>query len=106
LWSRLPAVYIAALESTGVEDRGRMTDVTADVVAIIAGKLRNERPRIELTDKLEDLGLESLDAVEMIFELEEKFDITIPYNANDSRTEFDTVGDVVHAVKKLVDGKA
>jgi acyl carrier protein len=93
-------------ESTGVGDRGRMTDVAADVVAIIAGKLRNERPQIELTDKLEDLGLESLDAVEMIFELEEKFDITIPYNANDSRTEFDTVGDVVRAVEKLVDGKA
>jgi hypothetical protein len=66
-----------------------MTDVAADVVAIIAGKLRNERPQIELTD-----------------ELEEKFDITIPYNANDSRTEFDTVGDVVRAVEKLVDGKA
>jgi acyl carrier protein len=100
----LPAVYIAAVkDGVGV---GRMTDVAADVVSIIAGKLRNERPQIELTDKLEDLGLESLDAVEMIFELEEKFDITIPYNANDSRTEFDTVGDVVRAVKKLVDGKA
>ena len=58
-----------------------MTDVTAEVVAIITGKLRNVRPQIQLTDKLEDLGLESLDAVEMIFELEERFDITIPYNA-------------------------
>jgi len=83
-----------------------MADVTSDVIAIIAGKVRGGRPAIELTDKLEDLGLESLDAVEMIFELEEKFDITIPYNANDSRTEFDTVGDVVQAVKTLVNGKA
>ena len=83
-----------------------MADVTSDVIAIIAGKARGGRPAIELTDKLEDLGLESLDAVEMIFELEEKFDITIPYNANDSRTEFDTVGDVVQAVKTLVNGKA
>jgi acyl carrier protein len=83
-----------------------MADVAADVIAVIAGKVRGERPPIQLTDKLEDLGLESLDAVEMIFELEEKFDITIPYNANDSRTEFDTVGDVVRAVSGLVDGKA
>jgi len=83
-----------------------MTDVAADVIAVIAGKVRGEQPQIKLTDKLEDLGLESLDAVEMIFELEEKFDITIPYNANDSRAEFDTVGDVVTAVKNLVDGKA
>jgi acyl carrier protein len=83
-----------------------MADVAAEVVTIIAGKLRNVGRQIQLTDKLEDLGIESLDAVEMIFELEEKFDITIPYNANDSRTEFDTVGDVVRAVEKLVDGKA
>ena len=40
----------------------------------------------------------------MIFDLEEKFDIQIPYNANTNnpRTEFETVGDVVTAVEKLV----
>jgi acyl carrier protein len=83
-----------------------MTDVAADVISVIAGKLRGDRPQIQLGDKLEELGLESLDAVEMIFELEEKFDITIPYNANNSHTEFDTVGDVVRAVKGLVEAKA
>lgn len=82
-----------------------MADVAADVISVIAGKMRGDRP-IQLGDKLEDLGLQSLDAVEMIFELEEKFDITIPYNANDSRMEFDTVGDVVQAVKGLVEAKA
>ncbi len=69
-----------------------MTDVTNDVIAIIAKKVRVENhPKIELSDRLEDLGLESLDAVEMIFDLEEKFDIQIPYNANTNnpRTEFD-----------------
>jgi acyl carrier protein len=83
-----------------------MADLAADVIAIIAKKIRGERPDIGLGDKLEDLGLESLDAVEMIFDLEEKFDITIPYNANDARTEFDTVGDVVRAVENLVAAKA
>ena len=83
-----------------------MADLAADVIAIIAGKVRGERRGIQPTDRLEELGLESLDAVEMIFELEEKFDITIPYNANESRTEFDTVGDVVRAVTSLVNGKA
>jgi acyl carrier protein len=39
----------------------------------------------------------------MIFDLEEKFDIQIPVNANNPRTEFDTVGQVVKAVQKLVD---
>lgn len=79
-----------------------MTDVANDVIAIIAKKVRVDHPKIEFADRLQDLGLESLDAVEMIFDLEEKFDIQIPYNANNPRTEFDTVGDVVSAIEKLV----
>jgi acyl carrier protein len=82
-----------------------MSDVTADVIVIIAKKVRVDRPKIEMTDRLEELGLESLDAVEMIFDLEEKFDIQIPYNANNPRTEFDTVGEVVRAIQDLVDKK-
>lgn len=83
-----------------------MTDVAADVIAIIAKKVRVDRPKIELSDKLQDLGLESLDAVEMIFDLEEKFDIQIPFNANNPQTEFNTVGDVVSAIEQLVKKKA
>lgn len=82
-----------------------MSDVAGDVIAIIAKKKRFDKPTVELSDRLEqDLGLESLDSVEMIFELEEKFDLQIPFNANtnNSRTEFETVGDVVTAVEKLV----
>jgi acyl carrier protein len=81
-----------------------MSDVATDVIAIIAQKKRVDKPSVELSDRLEDLGLESLDAVEMIFDLEEKFDIQIPYNANTSnpRAEYETVGDVVDAVKNLV----
>ena len=83
-----------------------MTDVTNDVIDIIAKKKRIDKPTVELTDRLEDLGLESLDAVEMIFDLEEKFDIQIPYNANNPRTEFDTVGEVVRDIQQLVDKKS
>jgi acyl carrier protein len=44
----------------------------------------------------------------MIFDLEEKFDIEIPYNANTNnpRAEFETVGDVVKLIQKLVDKKS
>lgn len=82
-----------------------MTDVTNDVIEIIAKKKRVDKPTVEMADRLEQLGLESLDAVEMIFDLEEKFDIQIPYNANNPRTEFDTVGEVVKAIQQLVDKK-
>lgn len=82
-----------------------MTDVTSDVIAIIARRTRGHQSTIELTDRLEDLGLESLDSVEMVFDLEEKFDINIPYNANTNhpRTEFETVGDVLAVIQRLID---
>jgi nodulation protein F len=80
-----------------------MVDVTADVIAIIAKKIPGEKKEIQLTDNLQTLGLESIDALEMIFDLEEKFGIQIPYNANSAATDFSTVGDVVKAIQKLVD---
>ncbi len=81
-----------------------MGDVASGVIEIISKKKRVDKPTVELSDRLEDLGMESLDAVEMIFDIEEKFDIEIPYNANTNspRTEFETVGDVVSAIEKLV----
>ena len=81
-----------------------VSDVAGDVIAIIAKRKRVDKPTVELADRLEDLGLESLDAVEMIFDLEEKFDVQIPYNANasDPQEAFVTVGDVVTAVQNLV----
>ena len=78
-----------------------MNDVTADVVAIIAKKLPPDKRNLNMTDRLDELGIDSLAAVEMIFDLEEKFDIQIPYNANDARLEFETVGEVVDAIKKI-----
>ena len=80
-----------------------MADVAADVIAIIAKKVPGEKKDIKLSDNLQELGLESIDALEMIFDLEEKFGIQIPYNANSAATDFATVGDVVKAIQNLVD---
>jgi acyl carrier protein len=81
-----------------------VSDVAGDVIAIITKRKRVEKPMVETSDRLEDLGFESLDAVELIFDLEEKFDIQIPYNANANNPQdtFETVGDVVSAVQNLV----
>jgi len=81
-----------------------MADVTADVLAIIEKKLPEPRP-LALTDRLDDLGLDSFSEIEIIFDLEEKFDIQIPYNSNDTRLEFETVGQIVDAIQRLVAGK-
>lgn len=77
-------------------------DVTRDVIAIIAKKLPDPKREPVLTDRLDELGLDSFSAVEMIFDLEEKYDIEIPYNSNDARMDFETVSDVVDAIKKLI----
>jgi acyl carrier protein len=83
-----------------------MNDVAADTMAIIAKRLPIEKRSLNLSDRLEDLGIDSFSAVEMIFDLEEKFDIQISYNSNDPRPEFETVGDIVEAIRKLVGGNS
>ena len=84
-----------------------MSDVAQDVMAIIQKKVRVERDRIAMDDRLRDLGLESLDALELVFDIEEKFNVEIPVNANDANIGgFETVADVVREVEKLVAKKA
>jgi acyl carrier protein len=82
-----------------------MDDVSRDVVEIVAKKVTPKGRELKLDDRLDELGLDSFAAVEMIFDLEEKFDIQIPYNSNDARLEFQTVGEIAEAIKKLT-GKA
>lgn len=81
-------------------------DVATDVIAIIAKRLPAEKRNLGLGDRLEDLGIDSFAAIELIFDLEEKFNIEIPYNSNDTRPDFETVGSVVDAIKQLVNGKS
>jgi acyl carrier protein len=83
-----------------------MTDVAADVIAIIAKRVPGQKDDLKPTDKLTELGIESIDAIDMIFDLEEKFDIEIPYNANSAQIEFGTVGDVVRAIEQVLARKA
>ena len=84
-----------------------MSDVATDVMSVIKKKIRVERSEITMDDRLADLGLESLDALELVFDLEEKFEIEIPVNANDAQIGgFEKVSDVVAAVQKIIDKKA
>lgn len=87
--------------AAGVERN--MSSVESDVYDIIAEKSAVDRAKLKRDAKLTDLEIESLDVVEIIFAVEEKFDIHVPYNANDQELEFETVGDVIDAVQKLID---
>ncbi len=83
-----------------------MTDVANEVLKIIAAKASIDVELLDRTAKLTDLNIASLDVVEIVFALEELFDIQIPFNANKATSDFETVAHVVLAVESLVSGKA
>jgi acyl carrier protein len=96
-------------------------DIDAEVKNVIAKTLKIPLDRLTDGAKLEDLGAESLDVIEMVYDLEEKFDISISFKADSDQGtlrveaekdggeagefEFRTVGEIARAVKLLVDAK-
>jgi acyl carrier protein len=82
-----------------------MADIAHEVSEVIAARMRSVDRSVRLSDTLDSLGLESLDVLEIAFDLEQRFDIEIPFNAN-TKFEFDTVGALVQAIERLVAEKA
>ena len=71
-----------------------------EILDVVAQKAMIDRSKLTPEAKLTDLNVSSLDMVEVIFALEDKFGIQLPFNANTSANEFETVGDVINMVKK------
>ena len=81
------------------------TDVKNRVIAIIAEQAVLEPSDVSMDQSLEDLGIDSMGLVEAIFAIEEEFDISVPFNANEpEKSDFDisSVGAVIKAVENLV----
>ena len=79
------------------------------VIAILAEQAVMDTADIRMEDSLEDLGLDSLGLVESIFAIEEAFDSSVPFNANEpGKSQFDisSVAAVIAAVEGLVARKA
>ena len=79
--------------------------IAPQVIEIIAQQALLEPSDVTEASTLEDLGIDSLGLVESIFAIEEAFDITVPFNANNpSEGDFDisTVGSIIKAVDALV----
>jgi acyl carrier protein len=77
-----------------------MKDITQQVIAIIADELRLKLEAVTV-DKLlkDDLGVESLDALEILIALEDGFKIVYP---EDSHEHIKTVQDIIDITRKLV----
>jgi acyl carrier protein len=82
-----------------------MSQLTDEILDIVAQKAMVDRSKLSLSARLADLQISSLDVVEIVFALEDKFSIQIPFNANSTSVEFETVGEVVTAVEKLINAK-
>jgi acyl carrier protein len=77
--------------------------VTEEVLDVIAETQRMPREKITLDGRFEELGMDSMDAVNILFALEEKFDITIP---DEAAKQIRNIREMVDGVQKLVDAKA
>ncbi len=77
-----------------------MSNVQETIFAIIAKESGIEASKITLESTLKDLEIDSLDAVQIIFELEDKFKITLP--DRDPTVDTDSVQGLVTAVERLV----
>lgn len=80
-------------------------DIRARVIAIIAEQAVLEPGDVSMDQTLDDLGIDSLGLVEAIFAIEEAFDVSVPFNANNpAESNFDvtSVAAITAAVERLV----
>src|SRR5258708_22327345 len=97
-----------------------MTMEILDQIKGIVSK-RSEVPVEQLTDatRLEDLGVGSLEVIEIVYDIEEKFGISVPIKpgessllleteteATRSSVNLDTIGDMARAGQSLADAKS
>lgn len=74
--------------------------IREQVIAIVAAQTKLDPATIHGKSTLKDLGVASLDAIEVLFDIEERFDITFP----DQGTNFDT-DTVQHLVDAVLEAK-
>lgn len=74
-----------------------MASVQERVIDIVAEQLGVDKEKVTTeTSFVNDLGADSLDTVELVMELEEEFDITIP---DDAAEKIQTVGQAVQYIE-------
>lgn len=76
-----------------------LLDIIKEHAVGLAGPLTRETP-------VADLGIDSFAVVEIIYEVEERLKIEVPFNANENPFgEMKTVGDLIDALEKLTSAK-
>lgn len=79
--------------------------IRGDVEAILAAQASTSTEAVRAAGRVADLGIDSLGMAEVIFAIEERFDVAVPFDGVETRARgFDltTVDGVVAAVTALV----
>jgi acyl carrier protein len=74
----------------------RVIEIVCENLAVSKEQVKRE------TGFIEDLGADSLDIVELIMELEEEFEITIP---DDQAEKIKTVGEAIDYIERAIKDK-
>jgi acyl carrier protein len=93
-----------ASKTSFLDKRTAKMSTQQETFEIIAKQAKIDIDTIKVESTLKDLGIASLDAIEVIFDLEEHFDVTLP----NEDTDFDngTVGQLVEAIDRQLAAKS
>lgn len=80
--------------------------VLSDLVEIIGPYAKGHRDDLKAETKIEKIGIDSFDFVEIIFQIEEKYGIDVDYNANSTFSRLTTIGDFADEISRLVAAKS
>ena len=78
-----------------------MTDIEDRIYALVAKETRRDRATLSPGMTIEDLGVTSLEMVEVLMQLEDELKIEIPLDATEAARTIRTLGDLVARVREL-----
>ncbi len=81
------------------------SETSTQVIAILAAQSLRDANDLTPETSLEGLGIDSLGMAEVLFGIEEAFDIAVPFNANVpdvAALDLRTVGSICIAVQRLI----
>ncbi len=76
--------------------------VAERVIKVFATFKKVDPSEIKMETTFEELGLDSLDGLNLIFELEEEFDLMVP---DDKVESMKSVAEAVHGIEALLEAK-
>ncbi len=74
-------------------------EVASRVLRIIADNQKKDISVVTIDSSFEELGIDSMDAVNIVFEIESKFGVNVP---DEEMKNIKSVRDIVEGVQKLV----